>query len=90
MAGLTLNAGGGVLAGLPLVRRRFVARRAQRRIRRDGHLYLRMVRLIRAVTGFTRNALEFVCTIGWVVARRVALQACVLIWILGPSFLKNR
>ncbi len=90
MAGLTLNAGSGMLAGTPLVRRRFMARRAQSRIRRDGHLYLRMVRLIGTVTGFARNTLEFVRTIGWVVARGVTLQARVLIWILGPGFLKNR
>ncbi len=50
VAGLTLNAGGSVLAGAPLIRRRFMARRAQRRIRRDGHLDLRMVRLIGSVT----------------------------------------
>ena len=90
VARFALNAGFCVLAGVPLVRRRLVARGAQRGIGRNRHLHLRVSGLIGAVTRFARDAFELVRAIDWIVAGGVALQARVLVGVFGPGFLKNR
>ena len=73
VTGLALNADLGVFAGVPLIGRRFVAGRAQRRIGRDRHLHLRVSGLISAVARFARNPFELVRAIGGIVAGSVAL-----------------
>ena len=90
MAGLALDTGPAVRAGMPLVRGGLVAGAAQVCIRLERHRLGRMVWLEWTVAGFAGDAFLIVLAILGVETSRVALQAASLLAQFGPIALEYR